>query len=734
MNRNWKKHASYPPDPGKIDAPRKDASGSRNGTQDNDKVVGKGGSIMRSGLGFVILGVVVFGLTDAILAQPAPTAIAEINTLATEKSPFLSFDGLTLYFSRQESGVLPFTRIFQAQRPFPVGAFTSIQEVAGLAYVNGHVDYPWVSADNLRMYYYRTESGGVRRLLLTERANPLEAWQAGTYITELNALGSVLCPTLTQDERIIVFSGLNLPGGMGGADLWMAERTAVLNPFGTASSLDALNSSANEYHPALSADGLTLFFASDRSGSYKLYKSTRQAKFLPFPAPQEHVILDMNQAQIAFPALGDENGVLTLFLGSNVSGNWDLYRQSLEVNEPNLPAGTYYVDTVGGNDFNHGRTRDRAFETIQRAINAAVNGDTVLVLDGIYLGSGNTNLDFQGRRLVLKSENGPEAAIIDCQNSGRALYFHMNEGPEVLVEGFTIRNGNDFVCGGIYCTGGGGPTIRNCYLLNNQGAQAGAVYGHNGNAVVIENCVIRGNTGSGGAVRFDNSAGSLRFCVLADNTTTSNGGAILCNGGNTQPLIENCTVVNNQAGQYGGGLAATYSVQPKLKNSIFWGNTAGIAGNQLAVISALMQVDYCDVQGGQTDIIQQGGVAIWGNGNIDVDPLLRDPEGLGVFLASERGRYSPEHDLWVLDQETSPCIDAGGPLDDATDEPAPNGGQINMGAYGASIWASLSLAEEACSSLDYNGDGVMEFKDLYDMIDAWLNEWATAMAMEPSPS
>ena len=49
------------------------------------------------------------------------------------------------------------------------------------------------------------------------------------------------------------------------------------------------------------------------------------------------------------------------------------------------------------------------------------------------------------------------------------------------------------------------------------------------------------------------------------------------------------------------------------------------------------------------------------------------------------------YDIWVLDEMTSPCIDRGDPVDDCSDEPEPNGGIINMGAYGGTPQASLSL-------------------------------------------
>ena len=79
-----------------------------------------------------------------------------------------------------------------------------------------------------------------------------------------------------------------------------------------------------------------------------------------------------------------------------------------------------------------------------------------------------------------------------------------------------------------------------------------------------------------------------------------------------------------------------------------------------------------------------------GIGNIHEDPLFADPGGGDFHLKSEYGRWDPELGKWVYDSVTSPCIDAGDPGDDYSNEPEPNGGRINMGAYGNTPEASRS--------------------------------------------
>ena len=83
------------------------------------------------------------------------------------------------------------------------------------------------------------------------------------------------------------------------------------------------------------------------------------------------------------------------------------------------------------------------YPTIQAGIDAASDGDTVVVADGIYTGEGNANMDFGGKAITVRSENGPANCIIGCGcgEDTRAFYFHNDEGPDSVVKGFTIRGG-----------------------------------------------------------------------------------------------------------------------------------------------------------------------------------------------------------------------------------------------------------------------------------------------------
>jgi hypothetical protein len=236
----------------------------------------------------------------------------------------------------------------------------------------------------------------------------------------------------------------------------------------------------------------------------------------------------------------------------------------------------YYVDALHGNDSNGGGSPQRAFATIQKGIDAAHPGYTVLVLPGWY----TQGIDFKGKAITVSGLNG--APTLEAPGD-YGVSFYSGEGPQSILRNFVIVN----CTVGVFATGSS-PTIRNVTLSGN-----------------------------------------------------------------------------------GFGIAAYAGAYPTITSCILWGNAKGDLFGCTATYS-------CVEQAGE------------GLGNISVDPLFADADNGDFHVLSEYGRYIPAYGLWSFDSQTSRCIDAGDPNLDASGERQPNGGRINMGAFGGTPEASLS--------------------------------------------
>ncbi len=213
-----------------------------------------------------------------------------------------------------------------------------------------------------------------------------------------------------------------------------------------------------------------------------------------------------------------------------------------------------------------------SYPTIQAAINAATNSDTVWVADGIYTDTGNENLTWSKKKITVRSENGPNNCIIDCQNSGRGFSFS-NAGDCGTISGFTIRNGSASGGGGICCLSSS-PTITNCTISGNNSTYGGGIFCDYSSPTFI-NCTISGNnatTFAGGGIYCSNSSSpTITNCTISENNAADYGGGIFCLA-SASPTITNCTISGNSA-NYGGGIYCEYSSYPTITNNIIISNT-----------------------------------------------------------------------------------------------------------------------------------------------------------------
>ena len=197
--------------------------------------------------------------------------------------------------------------------------------------------------------------------------------------------------------------------------------------------------------------------------------------------------------------------------------------------------------------------------------------------------------------------------------------------------------------------------------------------------------------------------------------------------GNTSLNLTNCTITGNSAADNAGGMVCDFGCSGVVTNSIVWSNTAPIAPDISLILGSTLNVTYSDVAGGKAEVNLEGeSILNWGTGNIDTDPLLADPNNGDFHLKSEAGRWDPNSQTWVIDNITSPCIDAGDPTSPISWEPFPSGGFVNMGAYGSTPKASKTYFGEPVYDTiiagDINGDGQVNWTDLEIMALHWTDD------------
>ncbi|MFH2048445.1 MAG: right-handed parallel beta-helix repeat-containing protein [bacterium] len=135
--------------------------------------------------------------------------------------------------------------------------------------------------------------------------------------------------------------------------------------------------------------------------------------------------------------------------------------------------------------------------TIQAGIDAALDSDTILVADDTYTGTGNRDLNFGDKNLVLMSENGPDVTTIDCGGTSldphNAINLLNNQDSTTIIDGFTIQNAYDtagWYKAAIYCHMTS-PTIRNCNISNNT---CNGIFCYSyPSRIIVENCKLTNN-------------------------------------------------------------------------------------------------------------------------------------------------------------------------------------------------------------------------------------------------
>ncbi len=311
------------------------------------------------------------------------------------------------------------------------------------------------------------------------------------------------------------------------------------------------------------------------------------------------------------------------------------------------------------------------YPTIQSAIDASNNGDTVLVAAGTY----SEKLNFNGKAITVISSAGAVETIIDASTvmkseGQRVAYdsvvtFQNGEGSDSVLEGFTLQGGSGYgggnwYGGGIVCLSSSSPTIKYNIIRNNA-----VPWGHGGGIGIMSNCnplvagniiinnvITSGDQNCGGAGLYINWAGPVLINnLIASNSGNGSGGGIHLNSSNA--VLINNTICDNSISYYGGGIycRGSSAVNADFSNGIIWSNGASTGGNIHVAAVSQLTVSYSDVESGAGSIhVNSGSDLNWLEGNIDGDPMFVTGNLGGYYLSQIQAGQAL----------TSPCTDAGG--------------------------------------------------------------------------
>lgn len=320
--------------------------------------------------------------------------------------------------------------------------------------------------------------------------------------------------------------------------------------------------------------------------------------------------------------------------------------------------------------------------TIQAGIDAASEGDTVMVAGGAYSGPGNNNIEFRGKGLLLTTDGNPIGVTIECSvdSLSRGFYVHEGEDQATIIDGFEIINGMPILPGG---SGGGmrcdgtSPTVRNCTFSACGGYNGGAVACNDGAAPRFENCEFYNNSARyGGAVGGHSTFEIIEFvnCVFVENYGEF-GSAVY----GFALTFTNCTFYGN-VGEEMHGTIEFYAGGVVMNNCLVAFND-----NACAVFNGDSSEAYltcCDIygnEGGDYVYVLMG--QQYSNGNFWADPIFCAPYINDISLAFN-----------------SPCL------------PANNDCDVLIGAYGQGCETGV-----VCG--DINGDGLVNILDINAMIE-----------------
>jgi len=260
-----------------------------------------------------------------------------INSPAEDAQPCISADGLSLFFCSERSGGYGNRDVWVARRATKNEGWTMVENVGPPVNTSYRDSGPCISADGLSLFFDSDRPGGSGEsdIWVATRKTKSDPWGTPTNLgPTVNASSYDAYPSVSADG-LMLFMQSYRPGGCGGYDIWMTTRQSKNDPWTTPVNLGSIvNSSAIDGDPCISPDGLVLFFTSLRPGGYgiaDLYLVRRATIQDSWDSPMNLGPIVNGSPDQGNPSISADG--LTLYFASSRpggAGDWDLWQTTIK--------------------------------------------------------------------------------------------------------------------------------------------------------------------------------------------------------------------------------------------------------------------------------------------------------------------------------------------------------------------------------------------------------------------
>ncbi|MGM0688281.1 MAG: right-handed parallel beta-helix repeat-containing protein [Bacillota bacterium] len=273
------------------------------------------------------------------------------------------------------------------------------------------------------------------------------------------------------------------------------------------------------------------------------------------------------------------------------------------------------------------------YATIQEAIDAAEDGDEIVVGVGLY----SENIDFNGKNIILRSTDPDDPdivgdTIIDGRGSGTVVSFRSGEGEGAVLSGFTITRGS-----GVLISGGSSPVIEKCIIEDNTAEFGAGIAIFDSSPTIRENLII-GNSGFlGGGIFIEESSPLIEGNTIIRNRAEMGSGMVIIS--DSSPVVIDNRIADNVAARLGGGIVVAVNSSPTIKGNTVTGNMADRNGGGMLIEESDPIVEENTFSrnraayGGALFIINSLNTALLITGN-NINDNLAAVAGGGLYLES----------------------------------------------------------------------------------------------------